>query len=144
MTGSNHDSPTEDQNDPATPDDASDDTDTGSTSPGSYAYSYLTQSTYRVDRPVATYPSNGLATYEGKTLATTGNTQIYAGDALIRVNWKPLGTTTDRCLAGRDFDDCPDLQQFRESGITRPWTGSCTIPRSWTRSCSAGQAALWF
>ncbi|MCY4535152.1 MAG: hypothetical protein OXB91_07290, partial [Bryobacterales bacterium] len=68
--------------------------DTGSTSPGSYAYSYLTQATYRVDRPVATYPSNGLATYEGKTLANIGNTQAYVGDALIRVHWSPLDTTT--------------------------------------------------
>ncbi len=68
--------------------------ETGSTSPGSYAYSYLTQSTYRVDRPVATYPSNGLATYEGKTLVHTGNTQTYVGDALIRVNWSPLNTGT--------------------------------------------------
>ena len=81
---SNHDSPDDGADTPA---------DTGSTSPGSYAYSYLSQSTYRVDRPVATYPSNGLATYEGKTLATTGNTQIYAGDALIRVNWSPLNVT---------------------------------------------------
>ena len=83
----NHDSP--EDGDPAA--------DTGSTSPGSYAYSYLTQSSYRVDRPVATYPSNGLATYEGKTLANTGNTQAFVGDALIRVNWSPLaadGTAT--------------------------------------------------
>lgn len=79
----NHDSPT--GGDPVA--------DTGSTSPGSYAYSWLDQSTYRTDRPVATYPSNGLATYEGKTLANTGNTQTWVGDALIRVNWSPLDTT---------------------------------------------------
>ena len=75
-----------------------DENNTGSTSPGSYAYSYLLQSTYRVDRPVATYPSNGLATYEGKTLVHTGNTQTFMGDALIRVTWKaltPRDTTTD-------------------------------------------------
>ena len=64
--------------------------DDGATSPGSYAYSYLSQSTYRVDRPVATYPSNGLATYEGKTLVNTLHTAAYVGDALIRVNWSPL------------------------------------------------------
>ena len=75
----------------ASPDDGADTpADTGSTSPGSYAYSYLTQSTYRVDRPVATYPSNGLATYEGKTLVNMGNTQAWMGDALIRVNWSAL------------------------------------------------------
>ena len=67
--------------------------DTGSTSPGSYGYSWLSQSTYRTDRPVATYPSNGLATYEGKTLVHASNTQIYVGDALIRVNWSPLDTS---------------------------------------------------
>ena len=79
----------------ASPDDGADTpADTGSTSPGSYAYSYLTQSTYRTDRPVATYPSNGLATYEGKTLVNTGNTQAFVGDALIRVNWSALDTTT--------------------------------------------------
>ena len=77
------------------PDDGADTpADTGSTSPGSYAYSYLTQSTYRVDRPVATYPSNGLATYEGRTMANIKNTQAYMGDALIRVSWKALDTTT--------------------------------------------------
>ncbi len=76
------------------PDDGADTpADTGATSPGSYAYSYLEQSTYRVDRPVATYPSNGLATYEGKTLVNMGNTQAWTGDALIRVNWSPLDTT---------------------------------------------------
>ncbi|MDE0263233.1 MAG: hypothetical protein OXJ37_12585, partial [Bryobacterales bacterium] len=80
----------------ASPDDGADTpADTGSTSPGSYAYSYLTQSSYRVDRPVATYPSNGLATYEGKTLANIGNTQAFVGDALIRVNWSALDTTGD-------------------------------------------------
>ena len=73
----------------SSPEDSNGD-NTGSTSPGSYAYSYLSQSTYRVDRPVATYPSNGLATYEGKTLANTGNTQAFVGDALIRVTWEPL------------------------------------------------------
>ena len=67
--------------------------DDGAPSPGSYAYSYLTQSTYRVDRPVATYPSNGLATYEGKTLVNIGNTQAWMGDALIRVNWSALDTS---------------------------------------------------
>ena len=66
--------------------------DTGSTSPGSYAYSYLSQSSYRVDRAVATYPSNGLATYEGKTLVNTVHNRAYVGDALIRVNWD---ATTD-------------------------------------------------
>ena len=65
---------------------------TGATSPGSYAYSYLSQSSYRVDRAVATYPSSGLATYEGKTLANTGNTQAFVGDALIRVTWSALNT----------------------------------------------------
>ena len=79
----------------ASPDDGEDTpADTGSTSPGSYAYSYLTQSSYRVDRPVATYPSNGLATYEGKTVANFTNTHAYMGDALIRVTWKALDTTT--------------------------------------------------
>ena len=77
----------------ASPEDA-DGADTGSTSPGSYAYSYLTQATYRVDRPVATYPNNGLATYEGKTLVNTGHTQAYVGDALIRVSWRPLDVGT--------------------------------------------------
>ena len=78
----------------ASPDDGDDTpTDTGSTSPGSYAYSYFTQSSYRVDRPVATYPNNGLATYEGKTLVNTAHTAAYVGDALIRVNWSPLNVT---------------------------------------------------
>ena len=77
----------------ASPDDGADTPeDTGSTSPGSYAYSYFSQSTYRVDRPVATYPSNGLATYEGRTLAIANNA-TYVGDALIRVNWMPLNVT---------------------------------------------------
>ena len=67
--------------------------DDGASSPGSYAYSYLTQSTYRVDRPVATYPNNGLATYEGKTMVNMGNTQAWMGDAVIRVNWSPLNVT---------------------------------------------------
>ncbi len=75
----------------ASPDDGADTpANTGSTSPGSYAYSWLSQSAYRTDRDVATYPSNGLATYEGKTLALIKNTHIYIGDALIRVNWNPL------------------------------------------------------
>ena len=84
---SNHASPDDGEDTPA---------DTGSTSPGSYAYSYFSQSTYRVDRPVATYPNNGLATYEGKTLAIANNA-AYVGDALIRVNWMPAGH--DRCHA---------------------------------------------
>ena len=67
--------------------------DTGSTSPGSYGYSWLDQSTYRTDRPIATYPSSGLATYEGTTLVHASNTHVYIGDALIRVNWMPLDTT---------------------------------------------------
>ena len=72
----------------ASPNDGADTpVDTGSTSPGSYAYSWLDQSAYRTDRAVATYPSNGLATYEGKTLVNVRNTHIYVGDALIRVNW---------------------------------------------------------
>ena len=61
--------------------------DNGSTSPGGYAYSWLDQSAYRTDRVVATYPSNGLATYEGKTLANLRDTHIWVGDALIRVTW---------------------------------------------------------
>ena len=69
-------------------------TDTGSTSPGSY----LSQSSYRVDRPVATYPSNGLATYEGKTLVNTGDVEAFVGDALIRVNWS-RGTETEPLAA---------------------------------------------
>ena len=80
----NHESPDDGADTPA---------DTGSTSPGSYAYSYLSESTYRVDRPVATYPSNGLATYEGRTLANIQNTRAYVGDALIRVNWSALDTS---------------------------------------------------
>jgi hypothetical protein len=91
------DSAVHDWNNHASPDDGEDDpADTGSTSPGSYAYSWLSQSAYRTDRPVATYPRNGLATYEGKTLALVKNTHIYVGDALVRVNWNPLaddGTT---------------------------------------------------
>ena len=84
----NHESPTDGAATPA---------DTGSTSPGSYGYSWLAQSSYRVDRPVATYPSSGLATYEGRMLATLSNTHVYLGDTLIRVNWMPLaedGATT--------------------------------------------------
>ncbi|MDE0441941.1 MAG: hypothetical protein OXL38_07460, partial [Gammaproteobacteria bacterium] len=37
-------------------------------------------------------PNNGLATYEGKTLAIANNA-AYVGDALIRVNWMPLNVT---------------------------------------------------
>ena len=88
----NHGSPTADQAE--TPTNTADDGDTGATSPGSYAYSWLSQSTYRTDRPVATYPSSGLATYEGKTLANLRDTHIYVGDALIRVNWSPLDDAT--------------------------------------------------
>ncbi len=73
--------------------------DTGSTSPGSYAYSWLSQSACRTDRDVATYPSNGLATYEGKTLAVTKNNHIYMGDALVRVNWNPLTRANDGTVA---------------------------------------------
>jgi hypothetical protein len=80
----NHASPDDGEESPA---------DTGSTSPGSYGYSWLAQSTYRTDRPVATYPNNGLATYEGKTLVHASNTHVYLGDALIRVNWSPLDTS---------------------------------------------------
>ena len=78
----------------ASPDDgaATDPAKTGSDSPGSYAYSWLNQSAYRTDRAVATYPSNGLATYEGKTLAMLRDNRTYVGDALIRVNWSPLNT----------------------------------------------------
>ena len=82
------------------PDDGADTpADTGSTSPGSYAYSHLSQSSYRVDRAVATYPSSGLATYAGKTLANTGNTHAYVGDALIRVSWQALDTSGDTPVA---------------------------------------------
>ena len=85
------DSAVQDWSNHASPDDGEDTpADTGSTSPGSYAYSWLSQSSYRTDRPVATYPSNGLATYEGRTLASLSNTQIYVGDALVRVDWNPL------------------------------------------------------
>ena len=78
----------------ASPDDGADTpADTGSTSPGGYAYSWLSPSAYRTDRAVATYPSSGLATYEGKTLVNVRNTHIYVGDALIRVNWGELDTT---------------------------------------------------
>ena len=80
----------------ASPDDGADTpADTGSTSPGSYAYSWLSQSSYRTDRDVHTYPGNGTATYEGRTLATLKNTHIYVGDALIRVEWKTLDRTSD-------------------------------------------------
>ena len=89
----NHASPFAEQGTETDGQDADGSDDTGSTSPGSYGYSWLAQSAYRTDRPVATYPSNGLATYEGKTLAVVGHTQIYVGDALIRVNWSPLDTT---------------------------------------------------
>ena len=81
---------------PTTTDDGTT-TDTGATSPSSYAYSWLSQSSYRTDRVEHTYPGSGLATYEGRTLALLkNNTHIYIGDALIRVKWEsPTGVGTD-------------------------------------------------
>ena len=84
--------------------------DTGSTSPASYAYSWLSQSAYRTDRDVATYPSNGLATYEGKALAVMKNNHIYMGDALVRVTWNPL---TRRTTARS-----PRIRRLRRSSAT--------------------------
>ena len=123
----------------ASPDDGEDTpADTGSTSPGSYAYSWLSQSSYRTDRPVATYPSNGLATYEGRTLASLSNTQIYVGDVLVRVRWTPVGEDTtivpifsnirkwqdgtlDRLIHGSNGNFVDEIV-FRTSGGTSPLT----------------------
>ena len=69
--------------------------DTGSTSPGSYAYSYLSQSSYRVDARGFTYPSKRTGDLRGQTLANTGSYPAYVGDALIRVTWSPLDTNGD-------------------------------------------------
>ena len=88
-----HATPFTDDNTPADGRDADGSEDDGSTSPGSYAYSWLDQAAYRTDRPVSTYPSNGRATYEGRTLAITTR-KVYMGDALVRVTWKPLSGTT--------------------------------------------------
>ena len=46
----NHGTPLVDRNDPPTPTDASDDDNAGAESPGSYAYSWLSASSYRRDR----------------------------------------------------------------------------------------------
>ena len=86
--------------------------DDGSTSPGSYAYSYLDQASYRVDRPVATYPSNGLATYEGKTLVNHLNNQAFVGDALIRVTWMALTPATDTSPAKTNSTIVPIFRNF--------------------------------
>ena len=83
--------------------------------PGSYAYSYLSQSNYRVDRAVATYPSSGLATYEGKTLVNTGHTQAFVGDALIRVTWQGLTPATDTTPAVTNSTIVPIFSNFERS-----------------------------
>ena len=87
--------------------------DTGATSPGSYAYSWLSQSSYRTDRDVHTYPDNGTATYEGKTLASLSNNHIYVGDALIRVEWKALDRT-DPTAISTESTVLPIFSNFRK------------------------------
>ena len=87
---------------------------TGSTSPGSYAYSWLSQSSYRTDRDVHTYPGNGTATYEGRTLAVLKNTHIYVGDVLIRVEWKALDRTTTPGTISTESTVRPVFSNFRK------------------------------
>ena len=107
----NHASPDDGEESPA---------NTGSTSPGSYGYSWLAQSTYRTDRPVATYPNNGLATYEGKTLVHASNTHVYLGDALIRVNWSPLDLTgTDPAATSTIVPIFSNIRKWQDASLDR-------------------------
>ena len=102
----NHASPTDDEN-----------SETGATSPGSYAYSWLSQSAYRTDRDVATYPSSGLATYEGKTLANLRNTHIYVGDAMVRVTWSPLAA--DRSATSTIVPIFSNFRKWQDGSMDR-------------------------
>ena len=113
---SNHATPfTEDPSTETDGRDADGSEDDGSTSPGSYAYSYLEQSSYRVDRAVATYPSSGLATYEGKTLANTNHRDAYVGDALIRVTWRALTPATADTAAVTNSTIVPIFSNFERT-----------------------------
>lgn len=61
-------------------------------SPNAYAYSWLEQSSYRIDRPEQTYPSEGVATYTGQALGIVDNA-TYLGDAEIKVTWGAVPAT---------------------------------------------------
>ena len=58
----------------------------GRKSPNTYAYSFLNQSSYRVDRIEQTYPASGRATYMGSVLSIL-NDRVYSGDTEVRVFW---------------------------------------------------------
>ena len=60
-------------------------------SPNGFAYSWLEQSSYRLDRVEQTYPSEGVATYTGHSLAILDNLEFIA-DAEIKVTWAPVVT----------------------------------------------------
>ena len=136
MDWANHASPDDGEDSPA---------DTGSTSPGSYGYSWLAQSTYRTDRPVATYPSNGLATYEGKTLVHASNTHVYLGDALIRVNWSPLDITTDPDTPAATSTIVPifsNIRKWQDASLDRLMHDSKIVDEIVFRNSAGGALVL--
>ena len=128
----------------ASPDDGEDTpADTGSTSPGSYAYSWLAQSTYRTDRPVATYPSSGLATYEGKTLIHASNTHVYIGDALVRVNWMPLDRTgTTPAATSTIVPIFSNIRKWQDSSLDRLMHDSKIVDEIVLRASGGGDLVL--
>ena len=78
--------------------------DGAASSPNAYGYSWLDQSSYRVDRPEQTYPGAGVATYTGKTLAILDN-QAFEGDAEIKVTWAAVTTGTPDSTVLPKFSD---------------------------------------
>ena len=86
----------------------------GADAPNSYAYSWLRQSSYRVDRVEQTYPSAGLATYTGYTLALLDD-RIFKGDADVKVTW---GSATDGDAP--ESNVLPTFSNFRQVDTDDP------------------------
>ena len=90
------------------------DNNTGAEAPNSYAYSWLRQSSYRVDRVEQTYPSAGLATYTGHTLALLDD-KVFKGDADVKVTW---GAATDGTAPTSNV--LPTFSNFRQVNTDDP------------------------
>ncbi|MDE0441942.1 MAG: hypothetical protein OXL38_07465 [Gammaproteobacteria bacterium] len=88
--------------------------DIGTVSPNNYAYSWLTQSSYRRDRVEQTYPSEGLATYTGNTLAVLDD-KIFKGDAEVKVTWAAVPASGDP-----DSRVLPKFSNFRQVTTNDP------------------------
>ena len=105
------------QEDTSDPLDGTADADIHAMSPNSYAYSWLNQSSYRRDRVEATYPSQGRATYTGRTLAVLDNL-IFQGDAEVKVTW---GAANDVGASGDPMSFVlPTFSNFRQIGNDDP------------------------